>query len=190
MGIGKLRCHVFHVTDLEVGQHFWSQVTGIEPIPSVFPGRSAYLGQADPWRHEVILWKVDEAKGAETNRCHVDIWVEDVDVAIDQIVDIGGRVKRSPTVYPRPHSFPGEPARIDWAVMHDPFGNEFCLVSPLTRDESLSVARAGEAGPGNDDDWRRAAGRARRSWWALDGNQTHDNIADNNIEEHHHGHPY
>lgn len=185
MGVGKLRCHVFHVTDLDVGQRFWSEVTGIDPIPSVFPGRSAYLGQADPWRHEVILWKVDEPKGAETNRSHVDIWVEDVDLAIDQIVELGGSLKQPPTIYPRPHSYPGETSLIDWAVMHDPFGNEFCLVSPLSREESKEVARAGEAGPGDDDRWREAAGRARTKWRA----QRSETDPDEH-KEHHHGHTH
>jgi predicted enzyme related to lactoylglutathione lyase len=184
VGIGKLTCHVFHVTDLEVGQRFWAEVTGIQPIPTVFPGRSAYLGQADPWRHEVILWKVDEPKGTETNRSHVDIWVHDVDVAIEQIVDIGGSLKRPPTIYPRPHSYPGEPSRIDWAVMQDPFGNEFCLVSVLSPEEARAVAEAGRAGPGDDDHWREAAGRARRNWW------TNHADNDNHDEEHNHGHAH
>jgi hypothetical protein len=180
VGIGKLKCHVFHVTDLEVGQRFWSEVTGIKPIPTVFEGRSAYLGQADPWRHEVILWRVDEPKnGSETNRSHVDIWVQDVDVAIEQIVDIGGTLKRAPTIYPRPHSYPGEPSRIDWAVMQDPFGNEFCVISLLTPDEARVVADAGRAGPGDDDHWREAAGRARRSWWT-------NHAADSNCNVEHH----
>lgn len=185
MGVGKLRCHVFHVTDLDVGQRFWSEVTGIEPIPTVFPGRSAYLGSADPWRHEVILWKVDESKGVETNRSHVDIWVEDVDMAIDRIVDLGGSLKRPPTIYPRPHSYLGESSLIDWAVMQDPFGNEFCLVSPLSREETKGVARAGEAGPGDDDRWREAAGRARTKWWT----QRTDTNPDNH-KEHQHGHTH
>lgn len=183
MGVGKLRCHVFHVTDLDVGQRFWSEVTGLDPIPSVFPGRSAYLGQVDPWRHEVILWKVDEPKEVETNRSHVDIWVDDVDTAIDRIVDLGGSLKRPPTIYPRPHSYAGESSRIDWAVMQDPFGNEFCLVSVLSREETEGVARAGEAGPGDDDRWREAAGRARRKWW------TNHTETDNN-KEHQHGHTH
>jgi hypothetical protein len=183
MGIGQLRCHVFHVTDLEVGQRFWAAVTGIEPIPTVFPGRSAYLGQPDPWRHEVILWKVDAPKGPETNRSHVDIWVADIDTAIDQIVEIGGSLKRPPTIYPRPHSFPGEPPRIDWAVMQDPFGNEFCLVSRLSPEEAEAVTAAGEAGTGNDDHWRQAAGRARTTWWT-NHPDNHDD------EEHHHGHAH
>lgn len=189
MGIGTLRCHVFHVTDLEVGQRFWSEVTGIPPIPSFFPGRSAYLGQADPWRHEVILWKVDTAKGAdETNRVHVDIWVDDVDVAIERIVAIGGDVKQAPALYPRPGSYAGEVPLIDWAVMRDPFGNEFCLVSQLTRKESAAAAEAGEQGPADDDRWREAAGRARRRWRTATHDATNTDHPDD--KEHAHGHAH
>lgn len=188
MGIGTLRCHVLHVTDLEVAQRFWSEVTGISPIPSAFPGRAAYLGQADPWRHEVILWKVDTAKAPEeTNRAHVDIWVEDVDVAIDQIVSIGGDVKQAPALYPRPGSYAGEVPLIDWAVMRDPFGNEFCLVSVLTREESAAATEAGERGPGDDDYWRTAAGRARRPWRTAKAANTSEQHTD---KEHAHGHAH
>lgn len=193
MGIGKLRCHVFHVTDLELGQAFWSAVTGLAPIPSVFPGRAAYLGTADPWNHEVILWKVDTEKDTETNRSHVDIWVRDVDRAIDQIVEVGGRLKRPPTIYPRPRSRPGEPARLDWSVMQDPFGNEFCVISMLSPDEADAVAAAGEAADAaavDDDHWREAAGRARRSWWAADGSQATDLSPDDSSKEHHHEHAH
>lgn len=186
MGIGKLRCHVFHVEDLDVGQRFWSQVTGIDPIPSVFPGRSAYLGHADPWSHEVILWKVDESKGTEANRSHVDIWVRDVDAAIDQVIDIGGTLKKAPTIYPRPLSYGDEPAAIDWAVMQDPFGNEFCVISMLSQQESQAVAEAGATAPGDDDHWRAAAGRARRKWWT---NQSAADQADHN-KQHNHGHTH
>lgn len=155
---------MFHVTDLEVGQRFWSEVTGIPPIPSAFPGRSAYLGQADPWRHEVILWKVDSRKGVdETNRAHVDIWVDDVDVAIERIVAIGGDLKQPPALYPRPRSYPGEVPLIDWAVLRDPFGNEFCLVSVLTDDESAAVLRAADDADGDDVLLRAAAGRLSNS---------------------------
>jgi predicted enzyme related to lactoylglutathione lyase len=166
MGIGRLQCHVVDVEDLDVGQAFWSALTGIPPIPSVFPGRYAYLGQADPWRQEVILHLVREPKDpARANRSHVDIWVRDVDVAIDEVAAIGGGLKRPPTIYPRPGSYGDEPARIDWAIATDPFGNEFCLISLLSPEESAAVAAAGAAGPGDDDRWREAAGRARRTHW-------------------------
>jgi predicted enzyme related to lactoylglutathione lyase len=164
MGIGRLRCHVIDVNDLEVAEAFWSQVTGLPVIPSAFPGRFSYLGQADPWRHEVILHLVTKPKGPETNRSHVDIGVRDVDTAISEIEAIGGTVKRQPSIYPRPHSYEGEPPSIDWAVMQNPFGNEFFLVSVLTPEESGVVAQAGEREDGDDDHWRAVAGRtpARR----------------------------
>lgn len=164
MGIGTLRCHVIDVNDLEVAEAFWSQVTGLPVISSAFPGRFSYLGQAEPWRHEMILHLVATPKGSETNRSHVDIGVRDIDKAISEIEAIGGTVKRKPSIYPRPHSYQGERPLIDWAVMQDPFGNEFCLVSVLTPEESRAVAEAGERGDGDDQHWRAVSGRtpARR----------------------------
>jgi predicted enzyme related to lactoylglutathione lyase len=158
MGIGTLKCAVIDVEDLGVAEAFWSEVTGLPVISSVFPGRYSYLGQQDPWRHELILHLVKAPKTTETNRAHVDIWVRDVEVAIRQVEAIGGRLKRPPTIYPRPGSYVAEPARIDWSVMQDPFGNEFCLISVLTNEESLAVANAA---PGSDEDYRAAAGRVR-----------------------------
>lgn len=158
MGIGTLKCAVIDVEDLGVAEAFWSELTGLPVIPSVFPGRYSYVGHADPWRHELILHLVKTPKSTETNRAHVDIWVRDVDLAIRQVEAIGGRLKRAPTIYPRPGSYPGEPPRLDWSVMQDPFGNEFCLISLLTPDESLAVATAA---PGSDEHYRAAAGRVR-----------------------------
>lgn len=158
-GIGRLMCTVIDVDDLEVAERFWSAVTGIPVIPSVFPGRYSYLGQSDPWRQEVILHLVRTPKGPEANRCHVDIWVRDVDRAVVEVEAIGGRLKRSPTIYPRPGSYGDEPARIDWSVCQDPFGNEFCVISALAPQEARAVHDAALEGPGDDDTWRRAAGR-------------------------------
>ena len=157
MGIGQLRCHVIDVNDLSVAEAFWSAVTGLPVIPSVFPGRYSYLGQADPWRHEVILHLVRTEKGTEANRSHVDIWVRNVDRAIEQVEAIGGRLKRSPSIYPRPGSYPGEEPLIDWAVAQDPFGNEFCLVRALSKAEREAVAEAGRLSSGDDPHWRAVA---------------------------------
>jgi len=163
VGIGTLRCHVVDVEDLEVGQAFWSELTGIPAISSEWPGRYAYLGHEDEveWRHVVILHRVSAAKGVETNRSHVDITVDDLDVAIEQIEAIGGRLKRAPSIYPRPGSYAGEPPVIDWAVLQDPFGNEFCLVRELSPDEADAVEREGATTTGDDDHWRDVARRAR-----------------------------
>lgn len=160
MAIGKLRCSALDVNDLLVAEDFWSEVTGLPVIPSWFPGRYSYLGQPDPWSHELILHLVHTEKSPETtNRGHVDIWVRDVEKAIAQVEALGGRLKRVPTIYPRPGSFPGEPPRIDWSVMQDPFGNEFCVISVLTAAESQAVAHAAA---GDDHHFRAAAGRVHQ----------------------------
>lgn len=159
MGVGELRCRVIDVNDLAVAKAFWSELTGLPVIRSAWPGRYAYLGQADPWRHELILHLVSTPKGPEANRSHVDLWVRDIDTAIEQIESIGGTVKKGASIYPRPHSYEGEPPAIDWAVMQDPFGNEFCLVTVLTVEEVEAVEQAALDGPGEDRHWRAAAGR-------------------------------
>ncbi len=160
MGIGTLRCHVVDVEDLPVAEAFYAELTGLPVIPSPIPGRYSYLGQADPWRHKVILHRVKTAKGAAANRSHIDISVRDVDLAIGQIEGIGGTLKRAPSIYPRPGSFEGEPPLIDWAVMQDPFGNEFCLVTVLSDDQVRGVEEAAQQGHGDDHHWRVAAGCA------------------------------
>lgn len=160
MGIGRLRCHVIDVGDLATAEAFWSEVTGLSVIGSGWTGRFSYLGQRKPWKHEIILQLVDTVKGSAPNRSHVDIGVPDIDVAIARILAIGGAVKKEPSIYPRPGSFEGVPPAIDWAVMQDPFGNEFCLVSDLTREESAAVVDVSRFRAGaTDQDWRTAAGR-------------------------------
>jgi hypothetical protein len=110
----------------------------------------------------VILHLVRTQKGPEPNRSHVDIWVRDVDRAIEQVEAIGGRRKLGPTIYPRPGPFPGEEPGLDWAVAQDPFGNEFCLIRVLGQDERDAVAEAGRLGNGDDPHWRVVASSARR----------------------------
>jgi predicted enzyme related to lactoylglutathione lyase len=160
-GIGTIRCHVIDVGDFASGEAFWSEVTGLPVIGSGLYGRFSYLGQPKPWKHEIILQLMPEPKGPAPNRSHIDLDVSDVDAAIERIVAIGGSVKKPPSLYPRPGSMPGKVPVIDWAVMQDPFGNEFCLVSDLTRDEIKTVlaAAAAAGNDSTDEDWRRAAGR-------------------------------
>jgi hypothetical protein len=61
-----------------------------------------------------------------------------------------------------PHAFEGARPLIDWAVMQDPFWNEFCLVRELTRPEREALAVAAEHGAADDAHWRDVARRARR----------------------------
>jgi len=168
MSIGSLRCVVINVTDLKVAYDFWSAVTGLEIIGSEegWHGWLGYLGSKDPWKHEIILQQVGaspveaELPGPTgTNAVHVDITPEDgVDKAIEQIVQIGGTVKKPPSLYPRPRSRGDEPPVIDWAVMQDPFGNEFCLVDALTEHQSRAAMAADAT---TDHEFRSAAGVTR-----------------------------
>jgi predicted enzyme related to lactoylglutathione lyase len=180
VAIGTLRCFVIDVEDLEIGAAFWSEVTGIPrlTLPAIASGWTdhAYLGYQDDktWKHEIILHRVSTAKRSDAgavdvarrldpaaNRAHIDIGVEDVDVAIAKIAAIGGRLKYPPTVYPVPHAWEGAQPLIDWAVMQDPFGNEFCLVRGLTRAEREALAVAADEGPADDAHWRSVARAAR-----------------------------
>ena len=163
VGIGTYRCTVIDVTDLDLGYRFWSEVTGLEIIgrtPGGWHGRYGYLGHNDPWKHDFILHVVDTRKGDSANRVHIDLTPnEGMDRAIERIVALGGSVKKPPSLYPRPGSHGDEPPVLDWAVMQDPFGNEFCLVSELTDVEIEAVLQATRAGASTDHEWRVAAGR-------------------------------
>jgi predicted enzyme related to lactoylglutathione lyase len=139
-GIGKFKCAALDVTNLTVAEQFWSAVTGYPVFPSPFPGRYSYVGHPDPWDCELILHLVDTEKGDEANRAHIDFWVGDLDVAIEQVVALGGTLHFGPILHPRPGAYPAELPQIDWAVMRDPFGNEFCLTTVLTREQSEAAA--------------------------------------------------
>jgi catechol 2,3-dioxygenase-like lactoylglutathione lyase family enzyme len=79
MGIGTLRCPVINVTDLELAYEFWTEVTGLERIShheGGWHGRFGYVGQSDPWKHEIILQVVDTPKTEVANRVHIDITPE------------------------------------------------------------------------------------------------------------------
>ena len=66
-----------------------------------------------------------EQKTALKNRAHIDLTVEDVDLAIDEVIALGGSLVR-----PKGIHAPDDP-QVEWAVMADPFGNEFCLIRDL-----------------------------------------------------------
>ena len=165
MSIGTLRCVVINVTDLSLAYRFWSEVTGLEVIgPSDgWHEWLGYLGTRDPWKHEIILQRVDTAPidvewpaADRPNRLHIDITPNDgIDRAIEQIVELGGSLKKPPSLYPRPGSHGDERPLIDWAVMQDPFGNEFCLVDNLTREQSVAAMQSDAT---TDHGWRVAAG--------------------------------
>jgi catechol 2,3-dioxygenase-like lactoylglutathione lyase family enzyme len=166
MSIGTFRCVVINVTDLPLAYKFWGAVTGLEVIGSETGWQDwfGYLGTKDPWKHEIILQRVDNSPldiqapdPAKPNQMHIDITPNNgIDRAVEEIIELGGTVKKPPSLFPRPGSYGDHRPLIDWAVMQDPFGNEFCLVETLTTEQSHAAMAAAEAT--TDHQWRTAAG--------------------------------
>ncbi len=169
MSIGTMRCVAINVTDFEVGYRFWSALTGYEVLEPRFWQRGwlGYLGTNNPRKHEIILIHTDHAPietpvptHHQTNCVHVDITPNHgVDAAIVEILALGGRVKKPPSLYPRPNATSDEPPIIDWAVMQDPFGNEFCLVQTLELEQCIAARDAANRGVTDDQELRAIAGQ-------------------------------
>jgi predicted enzyme related to lactoylglutathione lyase len=122
-GIARLWKPVVNVTDLAEGERFWSALAGLTP-----QGRQgdAYsiLEPDDPddvrW---ILLQLVPHEQRPAHSGTHLDLQVDDVADAVGQVEGIGGVVVRRPEIYRED----GQDV-LEWAVMQDPFGNEFCLV--------------------------------------------------------------
>ena len=123
MAVGTIRAFVIDVNDLEVGERFWSAVTGQDVLFSGWAGQFSRIGKKGAT--SILLQLVPETKTDLKNRAHIDITVEDVDHAINEVITLGGSLIRPKGGYP-----PDAP-EIEWAVMEDPFGNEFCVIRDL-----------------------------------------------------------
>jgi predicted enzyme related to lactoylglutathione lyase len=112
-GIGRLSTVVIDVINLATCGTFWSQVLGADVLYQ--DERYLRLG------HEgdalvVMLQKVPEPHQGK-NRVHIDLDVADLEDAVHRVQELGGRKLQEATEY-----------GIEWVVMADPDGNEFCLV--------------------------------------------------------------
>ena len=119
-GIAKLWKPVVNVTDLDEGERFWSAVSGLSPQGR--HGQFSVLDADDPRREAggcCCSWSLSERAG----RNPLDFRVDDVAGAVAEIEAIGGVVVRSPGMYA-----PDGTDLLEWAVMKDPFGNEFCII--------------------------------------------------------------
>lgn len=166
MAIGRYKSIGINVTDLEVAYAFWSEVLGwIPKRDAEWHGWLGYLD--DPESDNYLILNVTTKAPVElnppthheTNRAHIDIYPNDgMDQAIEDILALGGTLKKPPSLYPRPGSQGDEAPAIDWAVMQDPFGNEFCIVELLTAEQRQAAMTSTAT---NDPDLRTAAGVTR-----------------------------
>ena len=120
-GIAKLWKPVINVTDLDEGERFWSAVSGLSPQGR--HGQFSVLDADD--RAEAAGWVLLQlvAEQSGPGGTHVDFRVDDVARAVAEIEEIGGVVVKPPGYYA-----PDGIDLLEWAVMKDPFGNEFCII--------------------------------------------------------------
>lgn len=121
MAVGEMRAVVIDVNDLPEGERFWIAVSGKPLQFSGFAGRFSRLGR--PADGSLLLQLVPERKDGPKNRVHLDFTVDDVEAAIREVEAHGGQLEKAPSMYPS-----DDHRVLEWAVVLDPFGNEFCLI--------------------------------------------------------------
>jgi predicted enzyme related to lactoylglutathione lyase len=100
---------------------FWGALLGLEPV--VRPDGWSVLGPTAPGGPMLYFQPVLEAKVGKA-RLHLDLWVENLDVAIARVEGLGGARTGER------HEHPGGTV----VVMTDPEGTEFCLITfPVSR---------------------------------------------------------
>jgi predicted enzyme related to lactoylglutathione lyase len=106
--------------DPERTARFWAGMLGAATRPAG-AGREGWyrIGPVVPGGPVINFQPVGEAKAGKV-RIHLDLWVDDLDRAIQRVEALGGGAPRSREVVP---------GRGTIAVATDPEGHELCLIS-------------------------------------------------------------
>lgn len=123
MVVGEIRSFVVDVNDLGEGERFWTAVLGLEVEFSAWEGQFSRIGRKGSG--SILLQLVPEKKTDLKNRAHIDLTVENVERAINEVLGLGGSVIKEPAIFSETDPL------LEWAVMADPSGNEFCLIRDL-----------------------------------------------------------
>ncbi|MEO6468288.1 MAG: VOC family protein [Acidimicrobiia bacterium] len=115
MALGQLRTVVIDCWDPEPLAAFWSAVLGVDVHHRSDDWIS--LRAVAPGHPRVAFQRVPESKVTK-NRLHLDVWVEDIEIATVAAEAVGA------TRVGELVQDPAEP----FQVLLDPAGNEFCLV--------------------------------------------------------------
>jgi predicted enzyme related to lactoylglutathione lyase len=111
--VGALYAIVMDVNDLKACGKFWSRVLGTE----ILYQDEGYLRLGRRGERPTLLLQRVPERHKEKNRVHIDLDVTDLDEAVNRVLGLGGRKLRPVAEY-----------GIEWVVMADPDGNEFCLI--------------------------------------------------------------
>ena len=121
--VGTVNGIVLDCADPEALARFWMALFAVD-IDSVEEDPPRYIDLSTREGVPTIRFqRVPEPKVAK-NRLHLDIEVEDLDIAIARVESLGGTGVR------------GKEQEFGWdyRVMADPEGNEFCLISQAAAD--------------------------------------------------------
>ena len=103
--------------DLDAMKAFWMRLTGLQELGGdesfAFLGDPEHMG-----RTKLFLQRVPEPRVGK-NRLHIDLYVRDLAAAEAEARAAGAQSVQQ-------HGRDG----VQWLVMADPEGNEFCLVQP------------------------------------------------------------
>jgi predicted enzyme related to lactoylglutathione lyase len=106
---------------------FWVEALGWHLVHSADDGSAAVIAPAAT-REEggkafpVMFWRVQEGKSAGKNRWHFDLAPDDQGTEVARLEALGAR---------RVDIGQGADEHVDWVVMADPEGNEFCVLTSL-----------------------------------------------------------
>jgi predicted enzyme related to lactoylglutathione lyase len=105
----------FDCADPQRVARFWSALVGRPPGPS--EDGWVYLGERGDPQPRLVFQPVPEPKAGKV-RIHLDVTVDDIDAAVELVIELGGRCTGERHDY-------DEGAVV---VMADPEDHEFCLV--------------------------------------------------------------
>jgi len=118
--VGRFHWLVIDTVDPDAIAPFWCALLGVEQR-GWFADDYLML-TSDEHTPPVAFQRVPEGKSGK-NRLHVDLQVDDLDGAVERILELGGSAASEVRELPGGYR---------WRVMADPEGNEFCIVP---RDE-------------------------------------------------------
>ncbi len=109
----------FDVADPAAMADFWQGLTAYERAEDT--PTHVYLVHPERATAGIYLHQVPEAKPPGKNRLHLELWVEDLEVARARVSELGGRL-----VADYSDGSDDEPD-MSFMVFEDPEGNVFCL---------------------------------------------------------------
>ncbi|WP_089936742.1 VOC family protein [Candidatus Entotheonella palauensis] len=112
-GIGTIYATVIDVNDLETSGAFWSQLLGVDVL---YQNDNYFrLGRQGELPYLLLQRVPDPQQGK--NRVHLDLEVPDLQAAVNRAQELGAHQLQAVSE-----------DSVEWVVMTDPDGNEFCLV--------------------------------------------------------------